>query len=107
MLAIGGAGLMNAVGNLAPTPVNRLCEAVAADDLATARRLHYALFTLNRAVFWDTNPIPIKYFMKRLGLLHDNEHRLPTLRPDAALCARLDSLLPQLRPMAEERPPTP
>ena len=28
-------------------------------------------------IFWDTNPIPLKYLMKRLGLLERNEHRLP------------------------------
>lgn len=104
MLALGAAGLMNAAGNIAPTPINRLCQAVAEGDLATARRLHFELFSLNQAVFWDTNPIPVKYLMKRLGLLPGNEHRLPMQPPTPQVQARLDGLLPQLRQLAQLSP---
>lgn len=92
LLAIGAAGLMNAVGNIAPERVAALCDAVARSDLAEARRLHYELDELNRAVFWDTNPIPIKYLMKRLGVLAANEHRLPMAPAQPELEARLDAL---------------
>jgi 4-hydroxy-tetrahydrodipicolinate synthase len=99
MLAVGAAGMMNAVGNVAPRAVAALYEAVARGDLGAARALHEQLFALNQAVFWDTNPIPIKYLMKRLGLLDDNAHRLPMLPATAELAARLDRLLdaPPLR----------
>lgn len=93
MLAVGAAGLMNAVGNVAPRRVAQLYEAVAAGSLADGRALHGALFEVNRAVFWDTNPIPIKYMMKRLGLIPENEHRLPMVPADERLAARLDALL--------------
>jgi 4-hydroxy-tetrahydrodipicolinate synthase len=93
MLCLGAAGLMNAVGNLAPREVVRLYEAVARGSLEEARALHYRLFELNQAVFWDTNPIPLKYMMKRMALLAANEHRLPLVPADPALAARLDALL--------------
>lgn len=92
VLAIGGSGLMNAVGNVAPSPVAELCHAVDEGRLADARRLHYRLLELNQAVFWDTNPIPIKYLMSRLGLLPINEHRLPMTPPTPELRRRLDEL---------------
>lgn len=92
LLALGAAGLMNAVGNIVPERVADLCDAVARGDLAEARRLHYELDELNRAVFWDTNPIPIKYLMKRLNLLGANEHRLPMAPAQPELEARLDAL---------------
>lgn len=93
MLAIGASGLMNAVGNVAPRKVVELYEQTAAGNLAAARRLHFALFELNQAVFFDTNPIPIKYMMKRLGLLMVNEHRLPMVPATAELEERLDGVL--------------
>jgi 4-hydroxy-tetrahydrodipicolinate synthase len=93
MLAIGAAGLMNAVGNLAPRKVAELYELTAQGKLATARRLHFELFELNQAVFFDTNPIPIKYMMKRLGLLRANEHRLPMVPATPELEKRLDDVL--------------
>src|SRR5258707_10837111 len=61
MLVIGAAGLMNAVGNLAPARVAAMCQAVDRGDLIAARRLHFELFELNQAIFLDTNPIPVKY----------------------------------------------
>ncbi len=93
MLCIGACGMMNAVGNLAPGKVAALYEAVAAGDLAAGRRLHFELWELNKAIFFDTNPIPMKYMMKRLGIIPANEHRLPMMAADKALEKRLDGVL--------------
>jgi 4-hydroxy-tetrahydrodipicolinate synthase len=93
MMAIGACGLMNAVGNLRPDLLSELCEAVWRNDLAAGRTLHQRLFEINKAVFFDTNPIPIKYMMKRLGLLENNEHRLPMSPATPELAKRLDGVL--------------
>jgi 4-hydroxy-tetrahydrodipicolinate synthase len=93
ILAIGGAGLMNAVSNLWPARVAELCNLTFAGDLEGAKRLHYELFELNEAVFYDTNPIAVKYMMKRLGLLEKNEHRLPMVSATPELERRLDGVL--------------
>jgi 4-hydroxy-tetrahydrodipicolinate synthase len=93
MLAVGATGLMNAVGNVAPAEVAALYDLVAGGDLAAARKQHDALFELNKAVFWDTNPIPIKYLLRALGVLPTNEHRLPMVPATPELEARLDALL--------------
>jgi len=93
MMALGAQGTMNAVANVAPRPVADLCNAVLAGDLTAARKLHFELYELMCAVFWDTNPIAIKYMMKRLGFLDANEHRLPLLPATPELEKRLDALL--------------
>jgi 4-hydroxy-tetrahydrodipicolinate synthase len=93
MLAVGACGLMNAVGNLQPRLLAELCDAVWANDLERAQQLHHRLFEINQAVFFDTNPIPIKYMMRRLGLLPANEHRLPMMPATAELERRLDGVL--------------
>jgi 4-hydroxy-tetrahydrodipicolinate synthase len=93
MMAVGACGLMNAVGNLQPRVLAELCEAVWRNDLAGAQRLHQRLLEINQAVFFDTNPIPIKYMMKRLGLLTANEHRLPMMPATPELERRLDGVL--------------
>lgn len=93
MMAIGACGLMNAVGNLRPRVLSQLCEAVWNSDIPTARALHERLLEINQAVFFDTNPIPIKYMMKRLGLIPENEHRLPMMPATAELEQRLDAVL--------------
>jgi 4-hydroxy-tetrahydrodipicolinate synthase len=93
MMTIGACGLMNAVGNLRPKVLAQMCEAVWSGDMATGQRLHEQLLEINKAVFYDTNPIPMKYMMKKLGLLDDNEHRLPMVSATPELAAKLDGVL--------------
>src|SRR5256712_3462703 len=97
MLVIGAAGLMNAVGNLAPARVAALCQAVEREDLIEARRLHFELFELNQAIFLDTNPIPVKYMMSRLDLLETPEVRLPLAPLVDDDCKKLDEVLGRAR----------
>jgi 4-hydroxy-tetrahydrodipicolinate synthase len=78
-LAVGGAGLMSAVGNLLPTQIAELCDLVEAGDHVGALALHRALFRLNQAVFYDTNPGPLKAMLKASGL--GSEEVRPPLAP--------------------------
>jgi 4-hydroxy-tetrahydrodipicolinate synthase len=93
MMAIGACGLMNAVGNLRPKLLAEMCEAVWRGDLKAAQELHQRLHEVNKAVFFDTNPIPMKYMAKRLGIIPSNEHRLPLVPATAELEQRLDGVL--------------
>jgi 4-hydroxy-tetrahydrodipicolinate synthase len=93
MMTIGACGLMNAVGNLRPGVLSEMCTAVWESDLKKGRELHQRLLEINQAVFYDTNPIPMKYMMKRLGLMPTNEHRLPMMAATPELEKRLDDVL--------------
>jgi 4-hydroxy-tetrahydrodipicolinate synthase len=101
MMAVGACGLMNAVGNLRPRVLAELCDAVWRSDMPRAQQLHQELLELNQAVFFDTNPIPIKYMMKRLALLDTNEHRLPMVPATPELERRLDAVLTRARLLDE------
>ena len=81
----------------------QLYELTAAGKLAEARALHYELFELNAAVFFDTNPIPMKYMMKRLGILPNEEHRLPMVPSTPELQKRLDAVLARAGLLPEGR----
>ena len=93
MMAVGACGIMNAAANVYPRALADMCEAVWKGNLADAQALHHKLFDLNRSVQFDTNPIPVKYMMKRLGLLKNNEHRLPMAPALPELEKRLDEVL--------------
>jgi 4-hydroxy-tetrahydrodipicolinate synthase len=93
MMAIGACGIMNAAANVYPRALADMCEAVWSSNLPVAQALHHKLFDLNRSVQFDTNPIPVKYMMKRLGLLKNNEHRLPMAPALPELEKRLDEVL--------------
>jgi len=104
MMALGAQGVMNAVGNLMPKEVALLCEHVLAGRLSAARAAHFTLFELNQAVFFDTNPIPMKYMMKRLGILPNEEHRLPMVPATPELAQRLDQVLDRAGALVASRP---
>lgn len=93
MLVVGASGLMNAVSNLAPARVAALYEAVEQGNLAAARKLHTELFELNQAIFLDTNPVPLKHMMSRLGLLDSPEVRLPLVSIEAEHAKILEPIL--------------
>ena len=77
MLTLGGAGHLSCVGNFAPDPVAQLYDAFLAGDHERARALHYDLHPLVDAAFAETNPVPVKWVMKQLGLLSSDHAREP------------------------------
>jgi 4-hydroxy-tetrahydrodipicolinate synthase len=93
MMAIGALGTMNALGNVMPRAIADLCNAALAGDMIKARKIHFDTYDLMRAIFFDTNPIPMKYMMKRLGIIERNEHRLPMMPATPETEKKLDAVL--------------
>ena len=67
-MALGGQGVVSVVANVAPRKTVAMVEAVFRGDMEKARELHYELAPLVRAMFFETNPIPVKTAHKHLGL---------------------------------------
>jgi 4-hydroxy-tetrahydrodipicolinate synthase len=76
LLSLGGVGIISVVGNIAPAPMVELVSSYRSGNVARARELHYAMFDLCRAMFLETNPIPVKTAAAMLGLCGP-ELRLP------------------------------
>jgi 4-hydroxy-tetrahydrodipicolinate synthase len=93
MLALGGAGHLSCAGNFAPRPVAELYDAFAAGDHERARRLHFELHPLVEAAFIETNPVPAKWIMQRLGILPSAHVREPLAPLSAAGAQRIEELL--------------
>ncbi len=68
IMALGGVGVISVVANVAPKLVVSMVEAFSKGDMDTARKLHISLAPLIRAVFLETNPIPIKKAVELIGL---------------------------------------
>jgi len=76
IMAVGGTGVISVIGNCVPRQWSAAVAAAIEGDWVNARRQHYALLPLMRALFLETNPIPIKAAMSMLGYCRD-ELRLP------------------------------
>lgn len=67
MLAVGGAGHISATANVLPAEVADLYNLVQDNRWTEARDLHYRLLALNQALFWETNPGPLKTALSLMG----------------------------------------
>lgn len=76
VLSIGGIGIISVVANIVPKDVADLVSAFAKGDFKKAKELHYKLQPLIKAVFLETNPIPVKTAMGLLGMC-EADLRLP------------------------------
>jgi len=79
LLAVGGHGAISVTSNIVPSDVSAMIERFFSDDLEGARSLHYRLQPINRAMFLETNPIPVKTSLAMMGMIEE-EFRLPLVR---------------------------
>ncbi len=68
-MATGGQGVISVASNVAPSEVAAMTSAMLAGDLPKARTLHHRLMPLFKGCFTESNPIPVKAAMERLGLM--------------------------------------
>ena len=76
VMAIGGVGVISVVANIAPREVADLCAAFERGDAGKAEEIHYRLLNLVKAMFIETNPIPVKTAMGLMKMC-DPGLRLP------------------------------
>jgi len=68
VLSIGGTGIISVVANIVPKDVANLVSEFQKGNTKEAREIHYKLLPLIKAVFLETNPIPVKTAMGLLGM---------------------------------------
>jgi 4-hydroxy-tetrahydrodipicolinate synthase len=64
---VGGKGVISVVSNVAPKDMAGMCNAFFAGDLNKARKLHFKMWPLMEAMFFETNPAPAKTALKMMG----------------------------------------
>lgn len=83
LMAVGGKGVISVISNEAPAELVQMVEAAERGDFITARRWHQKLFALMQVNFVESNPIPVKFAMSRMGLCEET-YRLPMVPPKRA-----------------------
>lgn len=94
MMSVGARGVISVVSNIAPAAASLVCELFRSGDVAGAAAAHRRLFPLVKALFCETNPIPVKYAASLLGLCRP-EPRLPLLPLSAGRRAALAAAMRQ------------
>ena len=92
VLAIGGKGVVSVVANIVPKDTADMVKAYEDGKVDQARGLFYRLFPLCQAMFYETNPIPVKTSLALMGKI-DGEMRLPLCPMAPANLEKLKSAL--------------
>jgi 4-hydroxy-tetrahydrodipicolinate synthase len=74
--AQGGSGIVSVASNIAPSEINKMCRSWETNHMQDALALQRTLLPLYKAMFVETNPVPVKYAASLLGLCYP-EVRLP------------------------------
>jgi 4-hydroxy-tetrahydrodipicolinate synthase len=93
MMSVGAEGVVSVVGNLVPSVMIELVQAVLSDDFGSAQQIHHRLFALcSNMLGLATNPIPVKTAMQMVGR-DSGELRLPMTPLDDAAAEQLRETL--------------
>ena len=94
LMSVGGKGVVSVLANILPREVSEIVSSFLNGDFGKSQKLHRRLFSICKAMFIETNPIPVKTAMNLLGRLN-GEMRLP-------LCKMSDGNVKQLKKILEE-----
>ncbi|MBN1850420.1 MAG: 4-hydroxy-tetrahydrodipicolinate synthase [Deltaproteobacteria bacterium] len=92
VLGIGGKGVISVVANIVPKDTSDMIKAWEAGRLEQARQLFYKLFPLCKAMFYETNPVPVKTSLVLMGKIQEGL-RLPLAPMSSANLERLKKVL--------------
>jgi dihydrodipicolinate synthase/N-acetylneuraminate lyase len=76
MMLLGGKGNISVTANVAPRAMSDLCAAAMRGEAAIARAINDRLMPLHKALFLESNPIPVKWALHEMGLIPEGI-RLP------------------------------
>ena len=96
LIALGGKGAISVSANIMPKAVAKMCALALKGQIAKACELHYKLEPLNAAMFFETNPIPVKTALAMMGRIQE-EFRLPLCEMAPANREKLKKVLAGLK----------
>lgn len=92
MIAVGAKGVVSVAANVMPAEVAALCRLAMVNDYDGARKIHYQLSRLIKTLFIETNPMPVKAALSRMGFMKNNL-RLPLVPLAGKSLDTLDAVL--------------
>ena len=92
VMCVGGYGIVSVAANIIGNQIKAMMGMILEGDLESAAGEHRRMLPIFKALFWVTNPVPIKYAVNRAGF-DAGPVRLPMAEPDDAFKARFDPVM--------------
>ena len=102
IIKMGGIGVISVVANELPGDMSNLVSSALADNFEAARILHDKMLPMMEANFIESNPIPVKYALSKMGLISET-YRLPMVSLEKKNKDKLDEILNQLGLLKNDR----
>ncbi len=93
ILASGGKGITSVTANLLPDLKAELTHAALKGDLKKSKDINDKLYPINKVLFCESNPIPIKAAMYIAGLIENLEYRLPLVEPSKENMKKIEEVM--------------
>ncbi len=97
ILASGGAGITSVTANLLPDLKSALVREALAGNFIEAKKINEELYPINKILFCESNPIPIKAAMYIAGLTSTLEYRLPLVAPSSENMKKIEAIVAQYK----------
>jgi len=93
ILANGGKGITSVTSNLLPDMKSQLAHLALKGDFKASKAINDKLYDINKVMFCESNPIPIKAAMYIAGLIETLEYRLPLVQPSVENMNRIEEVM--------------
>lgn len=95
ILSNGGKGVISVTANLLPDEISNLTHFALKGEFACAKAINDDLYAVNKIMFCESNPIPVKAAMYIAGLISSLEYRLPLCEPSAENLKKIEQTIKQ------------
>ncbi|NTS75977.1 4-hydroxy-tetrahydrodipicolinate synthase [Catenovulum sp. SM1970] len=95
-LKLGGHGVISVTNNVVPAQMARICNLAEAGQFEEAEKINASLTALHQAMFVESNPVPVKWALYRMGILPECVYRLPLVEPENEAQVQIEQALKEL-----------
>ena len=92
IMCVGGYGVVSVASNIIGNQIKTMMTFVLDNQLENAAKEHRRMLAIFKALFWVTNPVPIKYAVNRSGF-NAGSPRVPMCLPDAGFRKKFEAVM--------------
>jgi 4-hydroxy-tetrahydrodipicolinate synthase len=96
IMSVGGNGVISVASNIIPNEISDMCLSFENGNIKKAIEIHQKYFNFIKSMFRETNPIPIKYILKKKNIIKTDELRLPLTRISKENASYIDKIMKEI-----------
>lgn len=96
LMALGAKGVISVAANVIPKAMAEMCALMNKGEYKKALEIHYKYHELFKALFYETNPVPVKAALSMMGMIEE-EYRLPMVKMGEDNKQKLKAVMQELK----------